>query len=109
MYSHWLILVLAIIFEVAGTTSMKFSEGFTKWVPSVLMFLFYILSLSTLTLVLKKIEIGTAYAVWSGLGTALIAIIGFTWFNEPVTTLKILSILMIILGVVGLNLSGSGH
>jgi len=104
---HWLTLVLAIIFEVAGTTAMKLSEGFTKTLPSVAMALFYILSLVMLTLTLKKIDVSVAYAIWSGLGTALIALIGIWIFGESLSPLKVASILMIILGVVGLQLSMS--
>jgi small multidrug resistance pump len=105
----WLYLVLAIVLEVSGTTSMKLSQGFTKILPSMLMFLFYGLSLSALTLALKKIDVSVAYAVWSGLGTALIASVGVLWFREPLNALKIISLLLIILGVIGLNLGGGVH
>lgn len=105
----WFYLFFAIILEVFGTTSMKYSEGFTKIFPSIIMFVFYGLSLSTLTLALKNIEIGVAYAVWSGLGTALITVIGILLFKESVTVLKIISIVIIIIGVIGLNLSGGIH
>ena len=103
--SSWFYLILAIVFEVAGTTAMKLSEGFTKTLPSVAMVLFYILSLTALTFALKKIEVGTAYAIWSGLGTALVTIIGIYIFSESVTTLKIVGILFVIIGVVALHLS----
>ena len=102
---YWIYLVIAIIFEVAGTTAMKFSEGFTKTVPSVLMFVFYILSLVALTYALKKIDMSMAYAVWAGVGTALITIVGIFLFKEPAGMVKILSIVLIIIGVVGLHLS----
>jgi small multidrug resistance pump len=106
---NWLFLVLAIVAEVTGTTCMKLSLGFTQLLPSVAMVIFYGLSLSALTMALKKIEVSVAYAIWSGLGTALIAIIGIFWFKEPATALKIMSILLIIIGVVGLNFSGGTH
>ncbi|MCX8130878.1 MAG: multidrug efflux SMR transporter [Clostridia bacterium] len=106
---HWLFLVLAIGFEVLGTTSMKYSHGFTKPLPSVLMGLFYILSLSSLTMALKKFNVGTAYAIWSGLGTAAISIIGFIAFKDQVSLAKITAISLIITGVVILNLSGGMH
>lgn len=102
----WLYLVLAIVLEVSGTTAMKLSQGFTKMWPSVLMFLFYGLSLSALTLALKRIEVSVAYAVWSGLGTALIATVGVLWLKEPLNSLKVVSLTLIIIGVIGLNLSG---
>jgi small multidrug resistance pump len=102
----WLFLILAILLEVSGTTSMKLSQGFTKIVPSILLFLFYGLSLGALTLALKTIDVSVAYAVWSGLGTALIAAAGIIWFREPVTAVKVASIALIIIGVIGLNISG---
>ena len=105
----WLYLVLAILLEVSGTTCMKLSEGFTRMVPSVLLFIFYTLSFGMLTLALKKLDVSVAYAVWSGMGTALIATIGLLWFKEPLTALKMISLGLIIIGVVGLNLSGGAH
>jgi small multidrug resistance pump len=88
---------------------MKLSEGFTKLVPSILLFAFYALSLGMLTLALKRIDVSVAYAVWSGVGTALIATIGVLWFREPATALKLISLALIVIGVVGLNLSGGAH
>ena len=67
----WLLLVSAIALEVAGTTSMKLSQGFTRLVPSVLLFVCYVASFVALTLALKKIEVSVAYAVWAGVGTAM--------------------------------------
>jgi small multidrug resistance pump len=106
---HWFYLVMAIVLEVSGTTSMKLSQGFTKMQPSVLMFLFYGLSLSALTMALKRMDVGVAYAVWSGLGTALIATVGVLWLKEPLNTMKVVSLTLIIIGVIGLNLSGGVH
>ena len=105
---HWFTLILAIIFEVLGTTAMKLSVGFTKLLPSLAMGLFYILSLIMLTLTLKKIDVSVAYAIWSGLGTALIALIGIWVFGESFSLLKVVSIGFIIIGVIGLQL-GMGH
>lgn len=105
----WLFLILAIGFEVAGTTCMKLSDGFTKLAPSLGMAAFYACSLTMLTLALRRIDVSVAYAIWSGLGTALIAVIGIAVFREPLTAMKIGSIVMIILGVVGLNLAGGAH
>lgn len=102
---HWFYLFLAIVFEVAGTTSMKLSEGFTKLTPSVLMGVFYIFCFGFLTLSLKAIEVSMAYAIWSGLGIVLISIIGFFYFNETMNATKIIAIGLIMIGVVMLNLS----
>ncbi len=107
--SEWLFLLLAIIFEVCGTSSMKLSRGFTELAPSVAMLVLYALSLASLNLALKKIDVSVAYAIWSGIGTAMIVLIGIFFFREPVTVLKITSIILIILGVVGLNLGGGVH
>ncbi len=105
----WLYLVLAILLEVSGTTCMKLSEGFTRMVPSILLVVFYTLSFGMLTLALKRIDVSVAYAIWSGVGTALIASIGVLWFKEPATAMKLISLGLIIIGVVGLNLSGGAH
>jgi len=100
----WVYLVCAIIMEVIGTTNMKLSDGFTKTLPSILMFVFYGFSFAFLTLALKKIDLSLSYAIWSGVGTALIATIGILYFKEPVTAIKIGSIALIVIGVVGLAL-----
>jgi small multidrug resistance pump len=100
---HWLYLAAAILFEVAGTTSMKLAQGFTRPLPSVLIFVFYALAFVALTLTLKKMDISVAYSVWSGVGTALIAAIGIFWFQEPLTPVRLACIALIVIGVVGLN------
>lgn len=105
----WVYLALAIAFEVAGTTSMKFSAGFTKLWPSVLMFLFYFVAFTMLSLALKKFEVGMAYAIWSGIGTVLIVSIGVIFFKELLSVQKVVFIVLIIAGVVGLNLTSTGH
>lgn len=106
---EWIILIFAILTEVAGTTAMKLSRGFTKIVPSIAMGAFYIISFVLLTLALKKINVSVAYAIWSGIGTALIAVIGFIWFKESMNAIKIVSLVLIILGVMGLELSTKIH
>ena len=102
---YWFYLAMAIALEVTGTTCMKLSEGFTRALPSVLVFVLYMASFSFMILALKKMELGVVYAIWAGLGTALIALIGIVWFQESASLLKIVSILFIVLGVVGLRLS----
>ena len=99
----WLILLVGIIFEVLGTISMKYAEGFTKVIPSVLVFVFYGISLGALVFVLEKMEINNAYAIWASAGTALIAIIGMVFFKESMSAAKIVSISLIILGIIGLE------
>ncbi len=101
----WFWLFLAILLEVGGTTCMKLSQGFTTIIPSVLMFVFYILSFSAMTLSLKSVDVSVGYAVWAGIGTVLITLIGVVWFGESLGFFKIVSIILIIVGVVGLRLS----
>lgn len=100
----WLILLAAIVLEVAGTTCMKLADGFSRPLPAALMFAFYAASFVSLTIAVKRIDLGVAYAVWAGLGTALIAAIGMLYFREAVTATRLASIGLIIVGVVGLNL-----
>ena len=84
---------------------MKLSQGFTRIGPSVLIFVFYGLCFTFLTLALKRLEVSVAYSVWAGLGTVLIAIIGIIWFRESATLIKLISIGLIIMGVIGINAS----
>ncbi|MEI7946171.1 MAG: multidrug efflux SMR transporter [bacterium] len=102
----WIYLAIGIVFEVLGTICMKYAEGFSKLVPSILVFVFYGLSLASLVFVLEKMKVSVAYAIWASLGTALIAIIGMIWFHEPVSVIKIVSLFLIILGIAGLELYG---
>ena len=101
----WLFLLASVVFEVLGTVCMKYADGFSRLVPSVLVFICYGISLTTLVFVLKRMEVSIAYAILAGLGTALIAIIGIVWFKEPLSLVKVISILLIIGGIIGLELS----
>jgi small multidrug resistance pump len=103
----WVILFFAIVFEVAGTLTLKFTEGMTKLWPTVLMFAFYLVSLFGLSVAVSKIPVGTAYAVWSGVGTLMVALLGIVWLKEEVTVLRTASMLLIVIGVAGLYLTGS--
>ncbi|WHY23813.1 multidrug efflux SMR transporter [Bacillus halotolerans] len=105
---QWMFLCLAILFEVAGTVSMKLSSGFTRLLPSVLLLFFYGGSLFFLTLTLKSIDVSVAYAVWSGMGIVLITVVGFLYFQENISVMKLISIGLIIAGVVSLNLIDQG-
>ncbi len=99
----WFLMMVAIVLEVSGTTSMKLADGFTKLVPSVLIFVFYGASFVALTFALRKIDLSIAYAVWSGVGTAIVAMIGVVWFGEAVTPLRVISLGLVIAGVIGLH------
>ncbi|VTS05533.1 DMT family transporter [Tuwongella immobilis] len=100
-----ILLLIAIVCEVFATTNLKLSQGFTRVGPSILMGVGYAASFACMGLAMRTLEIGFAYAVWSGVGTALIATVGILYFREPATTLKILSIVLIILGVIGLKVA----
>ena len=100
----WFYLFIAIVFEVIGTTQLKRTEGNFFTPAGMWMLLFYAVSFFMLTLALKNdIEVGVGYAIWSGVGTALIAIIGVLAFSEQASVMKFLCIGMIIIGVVGLK------
>jgi small multidrug resistance pump len=103
--NYYYLLLLAIVFEVCGTTCMKLSEGFSKLLPSVLIFVFYAISFFFFTFALKGIDVSIAYAIWAGLGTALITVVGIFWFREPAAAFKIISLIVVIAGVIGLHLS----
>ncbi len=84
---------------------MKLSHGFTQIVPSVLMFVFYGACFTVFAFAVKKIEVSTAYAIWCGVGAALIGLIGCVVFKESVNVMKIAGLLLVILGVAALKIS----
>jgi small multidrug resistance pump len=101
------LLALAIAIEVGATISLRYSDGFTKPLPSAIVVVGYALSFWLLAQVLKDISVSTAYAVWSGAGTAAVALIGIAILGEPANAIKLGSILLIVTGVIALNLSGA--
>lgn len=105
----WVFLLIAIVSEVIGSTGLKASQGFTKLLPSAVVVIGYASAFYFLSLALKTVPLNTAYAVWSGLGTALIALLGVVFLRESVNLPMAVGILLIIAGVVVLNLFGSGH
>jgi small multidrug resistance pump len=102
-------LTAAIVLEVAGTVSMKLSHGFSQALPSVLLFLFYGASFTCLNFALRTIEVSVAYAIWSALGLILVAAIGILVLRESASALKLASIVLIVVGVVGLYAGGTEH
>ncbi|OQR63250.1 ligand-binding protein SH3 [Streptomyces maremycinicus] len=103
----YLTLAGAIAAEVAATTAMKYSEGFSRLWPSLLTASGYVVSFLLLAQTLKSVGIGTAYAIWAGVGTAAVAVIGSAFFDESLTPVKAVGILLIVGGVVVLNLGGA--
>lgn len=105
--SKWLLLSAAIVAEVAGTSFLKASEGFTRLGPSVIVVVGYAAAFYFLSLTLKVIPVGVAYAIWSGVGVALIAVIGWIFYGQRLDAPAILGMGMIIGGVVVLNVFSS--
>ncbi|MFP8960289.1 DMT family transporter [Streptomyces nanhaiensis] len=105
----YLMLACAILAEVLATTSMKYSDGFTRLWPTLGTAAGYLVAFVLLAQTLKTMSVGTAYAIWSGVGTAAIAVIGMVFIGEAVTAARITGILLVIAGVVVLNLGGGGH
>ena len=102
-----LVLALAILTEVIGTVALRYSEGFTRALPSLVMVVSYALSFYFLALVLRQLPLGFVYAIWAGAGTALVALIGMVALGEAVSALKIAGLALVIAGVVSLNLAGA--
>lgn len=104
----WGILFLAGIFEIFWAIGLKYSEGFTKTIPTIptiFTIITMILSFYLLSLALKSLPIGTAYAVWVGIGTVGTVIAGITLFGETINFIRLLSILFILLGIIGLKIT----
>lgn len=102
-FMAYALLALAIISEVTGSTFLVKSEGFTKLVPSILVFIFYAISFYLLSQVLKTIPLGIAYAIWGGVGIILTAFIGFFIFRQSLDVPAMLGIVMIMGGVIVMN------
>ncbi len=102
----YVLLAGAILVEVLATTALKVSDGFTRIWPSVATVVGYLLSFVLLAQTLKNMAVGTAYAIWSAVGTALIAVIGIVFLGENASPVKVLGLVLVILGVIVLNLSG---
>ncbi|WP_269785765.1 DMT family transporter [Streptomyces alfalfae] len=100
------LLAAAIAAEVAGTTAMKYSEGFSRLWPSLITVVAYVLAFTLLAQTLKTLSVGTAYAIWAGIGTAAVAAIGMLFLGESAGALKLVGIALVIVGVVVLNLGG---
>lgn len=105
----WLMLAIAIAAELAATTALKLSAGFTRIVPTVVLVIGYLISFYMLSQVLKTQEVGIVYAIWSGAGLAIIALIGVLFFGESVSVYKVAGLLAIFAGVMLLNLAPSAR
>src|SRR6201995_4056843 len=102
----WVLIVAAGLFETGFAVALKMSHGMTRLWPTVIFAICALLSFTLLTIALRHLEVGAAYAVWTGIVAAGTAVIGMAFLGDTVSTLKIVSICLILLGVIGLNLSG---
>jgi len=101
---HWWYLALAIAAEVVATSALKAAAGFTRPLPSVLVVLGYGIAFYCLSLSLKVVPVGVAYAIWSGVGTALIAVIGWLWFGQTLDLAALIGLALIVAGVAVLQI-----
>lgn len=103
---NWLILFLAGLLEILWAVGLRQSAGFTRPLPSILTLLAMVFSLYLLSLALRTLPLGTAYAVWVGIGAVGTAIAGMLLFDEPASPLRLASLLLVVLGIAGLKLAG---
>ncbi|NJM49514.1 MAG: multidrug efflux SMR transporter [Sphingomonadales bacterium] len=101
----WILLAIAIIFEIAGTSLLKASDGFTRWGIGAASIACYWVCFAFLAIAITKIPVGVAYAIWSGVGILAIALIGWIIFKQNLSILQMACIAMILTGAVGLNLT----
>jgi len=104
----FLLLTIAVLSEVFASSMLKLSDGFKKLFPSIGVIIGFCLAFYNLSLAIKSIPLGTTYAIWAGLGTALTALIGVVFYKENFNVKKLLALVLIIGGVVTLQLSTSG-
>jgi len=101
----WFLIILAGVFETAWAVGLKYSDGFSRLVPSLLTLAAMGASFGCLAIALKSLPVGTAYAVWTGIGAAGTAALGMYLFDEPATVLRLGSIALVVAGIVGLRLA----
>lgn len=105
----WLHLIIAGLLEVAWAVGLKQTDGWTRLWPSVITVLLMIASFFFLSLALRSLPIGTAYAIWTGIGAVGTALIGIFIFNEPRTTARLVCIVLIVAGIIGLKLTATAQ
>ncbi|HZP49724.1 multidrug efflux SMR transporter [Actinocrinis sp.] len=105
----WLLVIVAGLLETGFAVCLKLSDGFSRIVPTIGFALFALGSFALLTQALRRLEVGPAYAVWTGIGAAGTVLFGMLFLDESSSPVKILSVSLIVAGMVGLNLSGASH
>ncbi|MGW6201112.1 DMT family transporter [Kribbella sp. NPDC055110] len=103
----WIILLAAAAFEIAFALSLKPSEGFSRLWPTLGVLVFGVISVVLLAKTLDRLPVGTAYAIWTGIGSVGVVILGVVLFHEPITPMRLACIALIVTGVVGLRLAGA--
>lgn len=103
----WLILIIAGIFEVVWAIALKYSHGFTRLVPSIITIVGMLISFYLLSQATKTLPIGTAYAIWTGIGALGAVICGIIFFKEPLTALRIVFMILLLTGIIGLKATSS--
>lgn len=104
----WIILLLAGLLEIVWASGLRFTEGFTRLVPSVVVLALAWVSFYLLAVAMREIPVGTAYAVWTGIGATGVALLGMLVLKEPITASRLLFLAMIVIGIIGLKWSSSG-
>jgi len=105
----WLFVVIAGVLETGFAVALKYSDGFSRWVPTVLFLLFAAGSFTLLSIGLRSLPVGPAYAVWTGIGAAGTAVFGMIFLDESTAVLKLVSLALVVAGVVGLQLTSGAH
>ena len=105
---NWVVLFIAGIFEIGWAVGLKYSEGFTRLTPTLFTIISLILSMVLLGISLRTLPLGTAYAVWTGIGTIGTAVLGMVLFREPASVLRLVCIGFIVMGIIGLKLATPG-
>lgn len=105
---NWFILLVAGLFEVVWAVGLKYTEGFTRPLPSLITLVAMGLSFYLLSMALRQLPLGTAYAVWVGVGAVGTAVVGILWLGESVTPLKLVSLGLVVAGIIGLKLAATG-
>ncbi len=102
---EWIILTLAGIFEIVWAVGLKYTEGFTKFIPSSITVIAMLLSFWLLSISMRTLPLGVSYAVWTGIGTVGTVIFGIVWLGESASIIKIIFLFLILIGIIGLKIS----
>lgn len=105
----WLVLSIAIVAEVIATLALKASDGFTRWLPSLIVVIGYAIAFYGMSISLKSIPVGIAYAVWAGVGIVLVSVFSWLFYQQTLTGVQWLGIVFIVSGVMVLNISSTSQ